>query len=202
MATHIVSGIYSGNVTNSSEEVRLEGSLEESDLISIKKPNGTVDQVPSSRAADELADLESKVGLHPNSKLNFTPEDDGEPHPPLPHIIWLEEHSHSTCGLEFQQSMEAIGAEHWCSFQKVIGPYSSLTHCMEQLSMLMGCFYPNPSVQDFFLRMHAQFFLSCPEEELLLSDAPHGVVMVLTLVPVTLIPLLVYLVVWKSNGRE
>lgn len=196
-------------MTNSSEEVRLEGSLQERNLIFIKKPIVMVepDRVPSSRAADELAELESEVGQPPNPKLNITTEDDEnfqDPLFPLKHcpLELLEMFNHSTCRLDFQQSMEAIGAEHWCSFQKVIRPYNNLTSCMEQLCAFVQCFYPNPSVQDFFLRVHSQFFVSCSEEELLLTDAPHGVVVVLTLVPVTLIPLLVYLVVWRSNGRE
>ncbi|KAJ3608158.1 hypothetical protein NHX12_025208 [Muraenolepis orangiensis] len=106
----------------------------------------------------------------------------------------FEKHSQTLCGLEFQESMEAIGAQN-C-------PYTVLRDCMENLSKLLGCYYPNPSVQDFFLQTHERFFLTCSEDELLLTDAPHNVVVVLTLVPVTLLPLLVYLVVWKSNRRE
>ncbi|KAJ3608153.1 hypothetical protein NHX12_025203 [Muraenolepis orangiensis] len=81
-------------------------------------------------------------------------------------------------------------------------PYTVLTDCIETLSYLLGCYHLNPSVQDFFLQTHGRFFLTCSEDELLLTDAPHNVVVVLTLVPVTLLPLLVYLVVWKSNRRE
>lgn len=36
----LLAGIHSGNMTNSSEEVRLEGSLQERNLIFIQKPNG------------------------------------------------------------------------------------------------------------------------------------------------------------------
>ncbi|CAL8302001.1 unnamed protein product [Lota lota] len=191
-------------------------------------PEGTVEpeRVPSSRAPDELADLEAEVGLPPNVKLNLTTEDDEsfqdqEQMHPLTHCYqeMLEQHSSTFCGLKFVQSMEAIGAQHWCSFDHVIGPYNNLSLCMEQLCAVLGCYYPNPSVQDFFLHTHAKFFLHCSEEEDKLPGAPQAVVVALTLGPVTIIPLLVYLVsnrrdrvtiiplldylvVWKSNRRD
>ena len=81
-------------------------------------------------------------------------------------------------------------------------PYNNMTLCMEMLSGLLGCYYPNPGVQDFFLHIHSQYFSDCSEEELQLSDAPHSVVVVLTLLPVSLIPIPVFLVVWKSKVRD
>ncbi|CAL8282170.1 unnamed protein product [Merluccius merluccius] len=190
LLTTLVSGIHSGNVT----------------IITIRKPNGTVEPNLDPSISDDLADRE--VGLYPNLKLNLTAEDNEsfqEQEQLYPHRYCyqeeLEKHSHSLCGLVFQQSMEAIGVEHWCSFDKVMGAYNNLTTCMEYLSSILNCYYPIASVQTFFLHVHNQYFLTCSQEELLF-DAPHAVVVVLTLVPVTIIPLLVYLVVWKSNGRE
>ncbi|XP_071401870.1 receptor activity-modifying protein 3 [Centroberyx affinis] len=123
-----------------------------------------------------------------------------------PHMHCLEEelvvHSHNTCGAQFHEDMLTISVENWCDLDYVIRPYNDMTICMETLSLIVGCYYPNPNVQDFFLHIHSQYFQNCSEEELLLSDAPHGVVVILTLIPVSLIPILVFLVVWKSKVRE
>lgn len=71
--------------------------------------------------------------------------------------------------------------------------------CLENLSNMVGCYYPNPHIQDFFLQIHLEYFQNCSKDELLLVDAPHGLVVALTLIPVSLIPGLVYLVVWKNK---
>lgn len=64
--------------------------------------------------------------------------------------------------------------------------------------MLAGCFYPNRVVEHLFMKIHQQYFSSCNNEEDL-SDAPPGVVLVATLLPIALIPFIVYIVVWKSS---
>lgn len=81
-------------------------------------------------------------------------------------------------------------------------PYNNMTLCLERLSRLIGCHYPNPDIEDFFLHVHSLYFHSCSKEELLLVDPPSGLVIALTLIPVSLIPILVYLVVWKSKVQE
>ncbi|KAK0133200.1 Receptor activity-modifying protein 1 [Merluccius polli] len=220
LLTTLVSGIHSGNVTIITiTKPNDQSGLEPVEAFSKHvefffnihitinvNPEGTVEPNLDRSIWDDLADRE--VGLYPNLKLNLTAEDNEsfqEQEQLYPHRYCyqeeLEKHSHSLCGLVFQQSMEAIGVEHWCSFDKVMGAYNNLTTCMEILSSILNCYYPIASVQTFFLHVHNQYFLPCSQEELLF-DAPHTVVVVLTLVPVTIIPLLVYLVVWKSNGRE
>ena len=54
-------------------------------------PEGTVEpeRAPSSRASEELAQLEAALGLPPDAKLNLTTEEDGESHLPLPHICLI-----------------------------------------------------------------------------------------------------------------
>lgn len=74
--------------------------------------------------------------------------------------------------------------------------------CLERLSHFVDCYYPNPDIEDFFLHVHSLYFHNCSKEELLLVDAPDGLVIALTLIPVSLIPVLVYLVVWKSKVQE
>ncbi|XP_072229201.1 receptor activity-modifying protein 3 [Leuresthes tenuis] len=102
------------------------------------------------------------------------------------------------CGEFFREEMQLIGAENWCVLDDVIRPYHELTECVETVANAVGCFFPNPDIQDFFVHIHSIYFESCPEEEDQFEDAPQSLVVVLTVVPVCLIPVLVYLVVWKS----
>ncbi|XP_019962893.2 receptor activity-modifying protein 1 isoform X1 [Paralichthys olivaceus] len=114
----------------------------------------------------------------------------------------LVEYGHSICEAKFHKEMLSIGSENWCQLDSISSLYSGLTHCLESLSDITGCFYPNPETQDLFLFVHSRYFQNCTKEELVFEDAPHWVVMVLTLIPVSLIPFLVYLVVWKSKVQE
>ncbi|CAG5896318.1 unnamed protein product, partial [Menidia menidia] len=103
------------------------------------------------------------------------------------------------CGEPFFAKMAAAGAASWCRLGAVIRPYHELTECLEQVAEVVGCFFPNPDVQDFFLEVHSTFFSNCSRgEENPFEDAPLGLVVWLTAVPVGLIPALVYLVVWRS----
>ncbi len=79
--------------------------------------------------------------------------------------------------------------------------YLKLTDCMENICSLLGCFFPNRVVEQLFVRIHQQYFSLCNNEEDL-SDAPAGVVLVSTLLPILLIPFIVYIVVWKSSLRD
>ncbi|TNN53682.1 Receptor activity-modifying protein 3 [Liparis tanakae] len=114
----------------------------------------------------------------------------------------LEEFSHSYCGERFHTEMEAVRLEDWCTLTEVIRPYNEMMLCVEELSSLVGCYYPNPVVQAFFLSIHSDYFHNCSQEEQLLPDAPQQLVVALTLVPVSIIPFLVYLVVCKSGVKE
>ncbi|XP_028332157.1 receptor activity-modifying protein 3 isoform X1 [Gouania willdenowi] len=108
--------------------------------------------------------------------------------------------SASHCGELFHQEMLWVSSEDWCHLSHVIRQYNDLTMCLERLSHVVGCYFPNPDIQDFLLHIHSIYFHNCTEEEeLLLEDAPHGLVIVLTLIPVCIIPLMVYMVVWKSK---
>ncbi|XP_035514235.1 receptor activity-modifying protein 1-like [Morone saxatilis] len=114
----------------------------------------------------------------------------------------LEEYSHILCGKEFHTQMESVSTEDRCVLDNIIRPYHEMTVCLEKLSNLIGCYYPNPIIQEFFVQIHSEYFKNCAEEELLHPDAPHGVVITLTLIPVCLIPVLVYMVIWKSKVQE
>nr|XP_029485465.1 receptor activity-modifying protein 1-like [Oncorhynchus nerka] len=111
----------------------------------------------------------------------------------------LEHFSYIICWNQFHSEMTDINNELWCEWDLVIRPYNELTRCIESLTTNLGCYFPNQVVQDFFIQIHSSFFQACPEEEQLFPDAPSGVVLTLTLIPVSLIPVLVFLVVWKSK---
>ncbi|XP_029383757.1 receptor activity-modifying protein 3 [Echeneis naucrates] len=108
----------------------------------------------------------------------------------------------NSCWLQFHDEMRNISQESWCQLDSITRPYSKLTSCIEMLCGSLKCYYPNSDTQDFFLQIHSIYFHNCTREELLLEDAPHWLVMVLTLIPVGLIPVLVYVVVWKSKVQE
>lgn len=74
-----------------------------------------------------------------------------------------------------------------------------MTHCLEKLSKYCSCFYPNPDVQEFFLDIHSLYFHNCSREEVHLEGAPEGLVVALTLIPISLIPVLLYLMIWRLS---
>lgn len=106
------------------------------------------------------------------------------------------------CGEKFSKSMSAVSKEKWCVLEEIIRPYHQMTVCLEKWSNWVGCFYPNPYVQEFFLKIHTHFFQNCSKDELFLVDAPQSLVLTLTLIPVSLIPALVYMVIWKNRAHE
>ncbi|XP_073687225.1 receptor activity-modifying protein 1 [Garra rufa] len=105
------------------------------------------------------------------------------------------------CWYLFNDSMSELGEENWCNMDMVIRNYNKLTECMELVSSSLRCFYPNRVVEQLFVRIHQQYFILCRNEEDL-SDAPAGVVLVSTLLPIILLSFIVYIVVWKSSLRD
>lgn len=115
----------------------------------------------------------------------------------------LFQFGNSLCAADFDLEMTLISRDKWCNLENIIGPYNDMSLCLEKLSMMVDCFYPNPEVQDIFLRIHSFYFHNCSQKDVeLAGDAPQGLVIVLTLIPVSIIPMLVYLVVWKSKDQD
>ncbi|XP_006793293.1 receptor activity-modifying protein 3-like [Neolamprologus brichardi] len=107
----------------------------------------------------------------------------------------LQLFSSSYCGEIFHQNMWDIGRDNWCVQERFISAYSDLTHCVEYLAKMVGCFFPNPDIQDFFIDIHLKFFQNCTNEnDPMTEDAPQKVVIGLTLLSVSFIPIMVYLV--------
>ncbi|XP_039540703.1 receptor activity-modifying protein 1-like isoform X1 [Pimephales promelas] len=113
----------------------------------------------------------------------------------------LKFYTEEECCVTFNNNMSALGKENWCKMEMVLRSYNKLTECLEVISSVLGCFYPNRVVEQLFVRIHQQYFSICSDEGDL-SDAPAGVVLVGTLLPILLIPLIVYIVVWKSSLRD
>uniref|UniRef100_A0A4W4FEV7 Si:ch73-334d15.2 n=1 Tax=Electrophorus electricus TaxID=8005 RepID=A0A4W4FEV7_ELEEL len=106
------------------------------------------------------------------------------------------------CWSEFNKSMVELGWQKWCEWELVLSHYNILTMCMENGCGIAGCYYPNAIVQKMFLNVHEQYFSSCALEEEPLRDPPPGVLVTLTLLPISVIPILVYVVIWKSSIRD
>lgn len=108
--------------------------------------------------------------------------------------------SHVYCGQDFYLEMSRVRPEQLCSLEDVIRPYNEMTVCLETISNAVGCFYPNPIVQDLFLQVHAHFFRSCSRAEQDFSEPPSALVLTLTLLPVSLIPGLVYMALRNNHA--
>ncbi|XP_058476996.1 receptor activity-modifying protein 1-like [Solea solea] len=152
----------------------------------------------------ETSEIEAK--LQDNETSVITEDEDAFMEQPFTtkrcqHDLLLS-YSHIYCEDHFDHQMLELGSEKWCHLDSVTGAYSEVTTCMEKLTGLVDCFYPNTYTQDFFLSVHARYFKNCGKDELVFEDAPHWVMMVLTLIPVSLIPILVCLVIWKSKVQE
>ncbi|KAG8008824.1 Receptor activity-modifying protein 3 [Nibea albiflora] len=114
----------------------------------------------------------------------------------------LLQYAEQLCGENFMTEMRSVSTENWCILENIIRPYNDLTICIERLSNILGCYYPNRSTQDFFLQIHSQYFHNCSNEDAHFVEEPHSLVVVLTLIPVSLIPALVYIVIWKNHSES
>ncbi|XP_047667696.1 uncharacterized protein LOC113652095 [Tachysurus fulvidraco] len=106
------------------------------------------------------------------------------------------------CSDNFDSFMTNLTKDEWCDFEMVLSYYNDLTHCLENVCAVVAhCYYPNAVVQEMFVEVHKQYFNECVHvhEEEDLSDAPAIVVLILTLLPVSVIPMLVHMVIWKSS---
>ncbi|XP_044035512.1 receptor activity-modifying protein 1-like [Siniperca chuatsi] len=204
----LILGIVESQTANMTEDElgKVEGNQTFSESTADKSPMKP-GNVTSSLYKDETSQIEDELQNNQTSTVlseddeNFQDQENEFPARQCQHNL-LVEYSHSYCGKAFHMEMQSISPENWCVLEKIIRPYNDMTVCLEKLSDIVNCYYPNPNIQDFFLYIHSYYFQNCSKEELLLVDAPQGVVIALTLIPVSLIPVLVYLVVWKSKVHE
>ncbi|KAL6489152.1 hypothetical protein MHYP_G00028930 [Metynnis hypsauchen] len=104
--------------------------------------------------------------------------------------------------LIFHPNMMALGEENWCNWDMVIWYYSFLTICLEDSSEESSCYFPGPIIQKLFVDIHKQYFSSCSSKEDAFPNTPLSVVLILTLLPVSIIPIAVYLVICKNNIKD
>lgn len=153
-------------------------------------------------STNDNSSMKSNTSSFKETRLQSNQTSDRIPHDNENLTLTLLDFYHHLCGGVFHKDMTRIGSDHWCILEDVIRSYNQLTDCLEHVTSVLSYFFPNTQSQEFFLHIHSTYFQNCTNSELLLEDAPHGVVIALTLIPVSLIPLLVYLVVWKSKVQS
>ncbi|KAM4715406.1 receptor activity-modifying protein 1 isoform 1-T1 [Anableps anableps] len=166
---------------------------------STTKPNN---EAPSSYK-DKLKEIEDDLEKNNTSLVisedneNFQDQKNKFPHKQCQRddLIQL---SDMHCGTPFHAEMHGIHKDDWCVLKHIIRPYNDLTLCLESMTVNTNCYFPNPDIQDFFLYIHSRYFQNCIKKEELFKDAPTSLVVALTIIPVSLIPVLVCLVLWKS----
>ncbi|XP_059180217.1 uncharacterized protein LOC131959128 [Centropristis striata] len=165
--------------------------------------------VTSSLYIDEKRVIEDELQNNQTSVIREDSENFQDQETEFPgrycHEEELEVYSHSLCGDNFRMEMTSISPEKWCVLENIIRPYNTMTVCLELVSETFGCYYPNSIIQALFISIHSTYFYNCSsgteiQQQPPSEDAPQAVVIALTLIPVSLIPVLVYLVVWRSES--
>ncbi|XP_021054410.1 receptor activity-modifying protein 1 isoform X1 [Mus pahari] len=106
------------------------------------------------------------------------------------------------CLSRFKESMETIGKTLWCDWGKTIRSYGELTYCTKHVAHKIGCFWPNPEVDRFFIAVHHQYFSKCPISGRALRDPPSSILCPFIVLPITVTLLMTALVVWRSKHTE
>ncbi|XP_056155475.1 receptor activity-modifying protein 3-like [Lampris incognitus] len=129
-----------------------------------------------------------------------------EPTPPRPrttkcnesHLLWEME----GCGERFKRDMAQIDPQYWCNLTHFIGKYHLFTLCTEVESQRVNCYWPNPMVESYIIRIHKHFFSNCTVEREVWVDPPDDTLTILILVPVFLTLAMIALVVWCSKRGD
>ncbi|XP_030625844.1 receptor activity-modifying protein 3 [Chanos chanos] len=106
------------------------------------------------------------------------------------------------CGDHFKTDMASVDPRHWCNLTHFIKEYNSFSDCTERNAMDVGCFWPNPLVESYIIRIHKQFFSNCTLERVVLVDPPEDTLTILILIPVLLTLAMIALVVWCSKRSD
>ncbi|XP_018597536.1 receptor activity-modifying protein 3-like isoform X2 [Scleropages formosus] len=102
----------------------------------------------------------------------------------------------------FHENMMELKEESWCDWDQVIRPYVYFTEIMVELTFNRDCVYPNPTAEEVLLQIHRHYFQQCLTQEQHFTDAPREVVLTLMLVPIFLVPIFVFLVVWNNKKQD
>ncbi|KAF7653423.1 hypothetical protein LDENG_00083070 [Lucifuga dentata] len=114
------------------------------------------------------------------------------------HLQWEME----VCGEAFKRDMARIDPQHWCNLTHFISEYNFFTLCTETKSQSINCYWPNPLVESYIIRIHKHFFSNCTMERMVWVDPPDDMLTMLILIPVFLTLAMIALVVWCSKRSD
>nr|XP_029135330.1 receptor activity-modifying protein 1-like [Labrus bergylta] len=80
--------------------------------------------------------------------------------------------------------------------------YGELTNCTFLVAEKMACYWPNRLVDEFFIRVHKQYFHDCSMSGRLLRDPPNRILGPFIVLPILVTLLMTALVVWRSKRSE
>ncbi|XP_063062342.1 receptor activity-modifying protein 3-like [Engraulis encrasicolus] len=106
------------------------------------------------------------------------------------------------CGELFKSSMTLIDSQHWCNLTYFFSEYHVFSACTEQTSERIGCYFPNPLVQNFMVHIHKLFFSNYTVERVVWVDPSDDLLAVLILIPILLTLAMITLVVWCSKRSD
>ncbi|TNM96347.1 receptor activity-modifying protein 3-like [Takifugu flavidus] len=106
------------------------------------------------------------------------------------------------CGEDFKKEMDHIKLQYWCNLTHFISEYYRFTQCTEVKSKMVHCYWPNPLVESYIIRIHKHFFSNCTNRQVVYVDPPDKTLTVLILVPVFLTLAMIALVVWCSKRSD
>ncbi|XP_033911363.1 receptor activity-modifying protein 2 isoform X1 [Acipenser ruthenus] len=105
------------------------------------------------------------------------------------------------CWEKFNHSMYSLDKGSWCTWNNVSSLYSNFTLCTERMADCLGIPWPNKLIEDYFVHLHSKYFKYCDFFNVY-RDPPEKIVLALILTPISIIPLMVAVVVWKTkNGK-
>lgn len=106
------------------------------------------------------------------------------------------------CGVYFRKDMDQVDPQNWCNLTHFISEYDVFTRCTEKKSEGIQCYWPNPLVESFIIRIHKQFFSNCSVPPLDLVDPSDETLTLLILIPVFLTLAMIAIVVWCSKRSD
>ncbi|CAL1596716.1 unnamed protein product [Knipowitschia caucasica] len=106
------------------------------------------------------------------------------------------------CGEHFKKDMSLIHPQHWCNLTHFISEYHLFTLCTESKSHSVDCYWPNPLVEGYIIRIHKAFFSNCSDEQVVWVDPPDETLITLILIPIFLTLAMITLVVWCSKRSD
>ncbi|XP_069809443.1 receptor activity-modifying protein 2 isoform X2 [Dendropsophus ebraccatus] len=106
------------------------------------------------------------------------------------------------CWFLFSVAMLHLKHEHWCNWKRTVRIYSYLQDCLETRAENRSIAFPNELAHSIILEAHLLYFVNCSLLSEELMDPPENILLGLILTPICLIPVLVTIVVYKSNASK